>query len=144
MNAVVKEKTRLEALTDYLWRHQRVPFEYGRHDCRTFACRWVDSQLDTNYLLRVEAHIRSKGLRQVLGTLRNVGGYMAMCAEIVGKLPSDDSAHKPGDVAIFLQADNTETLGIVSSRLVHAPGQEGLVAFGADRIRCYWSLECLK
>jgi hypothetical protein len=137
--------TRLQKLVEYLWKHQNVPFAYGSHDCGTFTAGWVDMELGTDYTGTVQGIIKRQSLRKVLGTVRNPGGYRALVEHLTGQnaIVTDTDWHA-GDIAIFMQDERVETLGVTSKRLIHAPGVHGLVSFDASRIICYWRLEWLK
>lgn len=137
-------RTRIERLVDYLWNNQRRQFRLGRHDCGLFATRWVDTELDTDYTRAVEVAVRREGLAKTMQRLRLPGAYAELVSGFAGRGPATDLLWSPGDVALFTQADGTETLGVASKRLVHAPGAESLVSFDASRITGYWSLECLR
>lgn len=134
----------LQRLVSYLWKHQNVPFQYGKNDCRTFASRWVDSELGTEYEKLGALLVRQRGLARAIHSARNPGGYAAMITEVTGVSPVVGLGWNCGDVAVFIQDNGLETLGVTSKRLVHAPGIHGLISFDASKIQCYWSLECLK
>jgi hypothetical protein len=137
--------TRLERLCDYLWKNQRMRFEFGEHDCGLFASRWIDTEMDTDYTRLVITTVRRVGLAKVRRRLREPGAYEALVTEVTGvNAVRGDKPWAPGSIAVFRQDDGTETLGVLSTRLIHAPGAVSLVGFDASRTLCHWSPECLK
>lgn len=136
--------TRAERLTQYLWRNQNAQFQYGSHDCALFVCRWVDGELNYGLTEKLREYIGSRAMAAVLRSLRKVGGYERAVTESIGHSPSYGNDIEPGAIAVFLQDDHTEALGVASRRLVHCPGREALMSLAATRIRCHWNLECLR
>lgn len=137
-------RTRVERLCDYLWINQRREFAFGIHDCGLFTVRWIDRELGTGYERCMREHVHRAGLTRTLAHLRNAGAYRELVTLLTGGVqPSAEPPH-PGDVAVFVSDTHLESLGLMSTRLVHAPGAEGVVSFDASRVLCHWSLECLK
>lgn len=132
-----------ERLLQYLWNHQRSTFQYGYNDCGTFTCRWVDSELGTDYLRTLRNRCVRGGLVKYLQRVGSPGGYASIVKEFCG-LDGTAGPGKLGDVALFRQPDERLTLGVQTIRLVHAPDSEGLAAFDSSRIVEHWSLECLR
>lgn len=143
MNALM-ERTRTQRLVDYLWQCQRLRFDNRRNNCGHFPARWADRELGTNWVQVMEETFGGPNLPGALRTIREPGGYLQILAPLIGVQPIWGGSWAAGDVAVFHQPDGTETLGVASARLVHAPGEHGLVSFDGARIFCHWSLECLK
>ncbi len=139
----MSNSTLSDRLLQYLWKHQRTNFQYGYHDCGTFTCGWVDSELGTDYVNALRAKCRSGGLVKYLHRIATSGGYAEIVKEFCG-LDGNPGIGKPGDIAIFVQPDGRQTLGVQTVRLIHIPAEEGLAAFDTGRIIVHWSLECLK
>lgn len=132
-----------ERLIQYLWKHQHASFVYGHHDCGTFTCGWVDSELRTDYVLQLRNKCRSGGLVKFLQRITQTRGYSSIVSEFCG-FDGTPGPGKLGDIGVFEQPDGRFTLGVQSVRLIHIPGSEGVVAFDSVRIVEHWSLECLK
>lgn len=143
MEEAVQAKTRTQRLVEYLWVCQRKQFKYTVHDCFTFPAVWVDAELGTEYLRAGREIVRCNGLTKTIGALREPGAYAALVEEVTGRHRRTGPGWLPGDVAVFA-GDAGETLGLLSSRMVHAPGDTGLVSTDAARVICHWGLECLR
>lgn len=134
---------RSERLRDYIQSNQHKQFCFSVHDCGLFATRWVDAELETDYTRKVELSVRRTGLRCALSAIKQSGGYKKIVQEVTGATPRVGPGWSTGDVAVFMQEGNIETLGVLATRLVHVPGKIGLTSFDASRVICWWSLECL-
>lgn len=135
--------TRLERLVSYIWQHQHTPFKYGVHDCGIFSTRWVDKENGTDYMSKLATIMTKDVFPATLRKIKNPGGYTDLITKLTGQRPSLDRDWKAGALAVYTE-QNVEILGIAASKLVYAPGIHGLVGSDAQRIVCYWSLECLQ
>jgi hypothetical protein len=142
---VKAQRTRLERLTDYLWKNNGKPFTLGAHDCALFACRWVDEELGTAYEKRVLEFYKDHGVGNLRREIAKPGAYRALIEKVTKRKPREDQDWTVGAVAVFAQENGAETLGVLTKLLVHAPGLKipHVVSTSTQRVRCYWSLECL-
>lgn len=141
---LARPATRIERLSRYLWMNQRKRFSLGAHDCATFVARWVDEEAGTNCTAKLIQLGRSTSMPKLLRQLRQVGGYQRLVEELTGVAGTFEAPWRAGDVCVFVGDNDRQTLGILSSRLIHAPGESGLAATDASRRICHWSPECLR
>lgn len=108
------------------WVHHRMtrPFEWGRHDCATFATGCVAHLTDTDILHPLQPTWRTE--TAAARVIRAGGGLLAMAQ---ARLPRRDTpAHAVRGDLVCVDLDGRPTLGIVGGN-GHwcAPGERGLV-----------------
>jgi hypothetical protein len=132
-----------ERLIQYLLKHQHSVFQYNVHDCRTFAARWVDQELDMDYETRIVKFIKTARFSKLVMAINDPGGYARLIKEVSG-VEGTKGPGKLGDIVVAHQVNGQEILGIQSVRLVHLPGRDCLEAIDSRAVIEHWSLECLK
>lgn len=134
----VGELTRLvdwhARLVAYLSDASRQPFEYGRHDCATFAAGAVAAMTGTDLAEAMRGRYRT--LKGGLRMLRRDGfaDHVEFAAANFEEVPVARAC--PGDIAAVPGPDG-QALGIVQGGAIYVltPGGLGLVPLlGADRV----------
>jgi hypothetical protein len=107
----------MNTLPEYIAAHLSAPFEWGRHDCITFAVGWVEISSGRKHLPDELWQDEWQAARLV----KENGGLVAVLDAHFRRLPHPNYA-KDGDLAIA-----AGVVSLVSGAHIVAPGADGLV-----------------
>jgi hypothetical protein len=115
-------------LATYITEHINRPFEWGEHDCCTFAVGWVQIKTGRDYLAE---HRPWRTARQASKKLRALSGLFFLFDENLTRI--NPNMAQDGDLTII---DGVASL--FSGRHVVAAGMDGLVYKDRVRAECAW------
>ena len=120
-------------LAAYVQTHREAPFEWGVHDCATFAAGAVrtitgEDRFSAPYV----------GLRAAGEYMDSVGGVAAHATALLGP-PVPPMLVKSGDVAL-LDLNGRDTLSVCLGETYAVPGPEGLVLYRRSSVKFGWSI----
>lgn len=116
-------------LADYITRHLRVPFCFGKHDCCTFAGGWARQATGVDYLAEVGTW--STGL-EAARKIRQAGGLEAILDSRFKRV--EPSMAKDGDLAL-----SGGRLCIFTGEHIVGPGETELIFTDRMEAQCAWS-----
>lgn len=107
-------------------RHERRPFEWGVHDCCTFAADVVQALTGVDPMMAFRGtYLGQLGAARLL---REHGGLMMLAANLLGN-PVPAKRAGRGDVVLYTEAGNPAArpaLGVCMGAVLAAPGPDGL------------------
>ena len=117
-------------LHDYITRHLRVPFFYGRMDCVLFAAGWVCEKTGTDPLDGVAAW---KTEKQAVRAVKAAGGLEAALDARFARV--HPNLAKDGDLALY-----GKSICIFSGAHIVGPSKDGLEFINRMDATCAWSI----
>lgn len=117
-----------------------VTFEWGVHDCVTFAANVYDAVCDGDAALRMRDQFFWSGPVSAARMLKELGGLRSACERILG--PADEAWLKlgKGDLIIAINPDGEEILTVHDGYKLLAPGPVGLIGLPLRTALCGWSV----
>jgi len=119
-----------QSFPDYLAAHLRTPFEWGSHDCVTFASGWAQIATGRNYICtdkkwtsRAEAH----------AIIAELGGMEHLLDQCLTRIHPNFA--RDGDIALL-----KGTIYLFSGAHIVAPGENGLIFNPRMEATCAWRL----
>lgn len=120
--------------------HARVTrFEYGSHDCCTWAAQCVDAMCGTHLLEDIHERYNYSTEDGALAICSAVGGLATLVGERLGA-PQRASFAAPGDVVLARDGHERPIVGVVVGHQVVVPGDAGIVCLGFERIAICWKV----
>lgn len=119
-----------KALSQYITRHQKVPFSYGQMDCVLFAFGWAELKTGVDKLADLPKWCSEKEARRVI---RSVGGLENGLDARFTRI--DARQAKDGDLAIF-----NGSVCIFSGAHIVGPSEDGLIYVDRMKAQCAWSV----
>ncbi|MBS1170017.1 MAG: hypothetical protein H6R01_935 [Burkholderiaceae bacterium] len=117
-------------LADYITRHLRVPFFYGRMDCVLFAAGWVREKTGAEPLDGIAIWETE---RQAMRAVKAAGGLEAA---LDARFPRvNPNLAKDGDLALY-----GKSICIFSGDHIVGPGKDGLEFINRMEAACAWSI----
>lgn len=121
-------------LADFIESRRRLPFEWGRNDCCSFAAEWV--RLATGRDVYAKWRGRYTGRWGALRLILIAGSIVRIPSE-VGLRPCPVRTIQRGDIA-GVTTDLGIALGICTGGRIAAPGNLGLEFLKFNRVKYAW------
>lgn len=118
-------------LAEYITRHLRVPFCYGRLDCVLFAAGWVKEKTGVDPLAGLP---KWKNERQAMRVIKAAGGLEAAIDKRLKRV--EPNFAKDGDIALLTDLG----VCIFSGADIVGPSIDGLKFVNRMEARCAWSV----
>jgi hypothetical protein len=120
------------ALIEEIERSQRLPFEYGKHDCLQFVARCVLAITGTDHAVQFGSYTDPAEI------LKEHGGVDGILTEIFGE-PKHPSEASDGDV-VLAEIGGRESAGVcMGGKFLFVRDTGGLVAIPRKLIRGCWT-----
>jgi hypothetical protein len=116
----------------YITDHLDKPFEWGKHDCITFAVGWLSRRAGVEWFPGAPAPVWSNAIEARRAVL-DAGGLQIAFDAALKRI--DVAAAQDGDVTLI-----GRTVYLFTGRHIVAPGPNGLVFIDRTQAPCAWSL----
>lgn len=124
-----------ERFAAYVRQHAQTGFEWGSHDCCTFAAGAVEALTGTNPMAAVPRYEDELAAARMV---HRAGGLRALATEYLGE-PVSPALANVGDVVLIENAGR-ELLGICNGTSALAQGTEAMVALEMTAARAAWKI----
>jgi hypothetical protein len=122
----------------YIERHRTTPFEWGAHDCATFALGWVDLARE-DLGPQIEVLAASLDYRTAEGAVTRLG--RRALADAVDEwdhlTPVEPSFAQRGDVVV-IEISGRQSLAVCAGEYAAGPGATGLELVPMTTARAAW------
>lgn len=115
-----------------------LPFSYGLHDCCTFAAHCVDSMCGTELVSRMQRDHPYRTEEDAYEHIAASGGLRNLVTQYLGEPMHNVLLAQPGDIALTLNHDSREIVGVIIGHNVVVPGSSGLVSYTTGGIMAAW------
>jgi hypothetical protein len=123
------------ALAAFVERHQDVPFEWGLHDCCTFACGAVNAVTGVKPILPYKYETEDEARMY----LAKVGGFVGLWCSLLGEVQRPKLA-AAGDVVLF-DYEGVSATGVCIGDKIAALTEFALVRVPMSRARMCWKVD---
>jgi hypothetical protein len=122
-------------------RARRQPFEWGVHDCVTFAAAAVQATTGRQVLGELKLSPAWRTALEAATAIESVGGLRVALGRLFGAIVPILHA-RPGDVALVQdpQHSGRELLAVVHHGVLMAPAKAGLAVFATSHALAAWSV----
>jgi hypothetical protein len=128
VETVSEDLSTVMTLSEYITRHLRVPFFWGKHDCVLFALGWVRISSGVDHLAGYPVW---KSERQARRIVRDGGGLEALLDKHFDRI----NPHLAADGALALRDD---CLCLFSGAHIVGAGPDGLTFVKRTEATCAW------
>lgn len=123
--------------TDRLWQVVAAasgrPFEWGAHDCCTFAATAIDAMCDTDYREQLAAHYHDRTTAAAF--IEASGGIELAVSSFLGDLRP--GLPQRGDIAL-VETQHGRGVGVALGTTIAVPGDAGLEQYPIGRALGHW------
>lgn len=116
-----------------------MPFEWGVHDCVTFAARVVDAISDLAVTASFRAKYQWNSKETAYAIISQAGGLEALVVEFLGD-PVPWSRLSTGDIVLAIQSDGSEIICVHDGHNLIAPGAVGVISVRLSAAVKGWSI----
>lgn len=104
-----------------------VDFEWGKHDCCTFAAGCVDAQYHTEFVKDCTSRYTDQA--SAIAVIKEAGSLGKLIDQYMNRIDTPQR----GSIVVF-QTDTGDTTGLFLNGLVWSHGPSGVLWFNADEV----------